>query len=94
MNEELKKCLPTPRGLVEKVVEALTALGGVATSKQIDVQVQESLDIEPDALRVLHDSSGSRRTELEYRLAWARTYAMKRRQIEKTSDRRWRLPDS
>lgn len=91
MDELLKKSLPTPRGLVPRVVEALATLGGIASSKQIDALVQENLDLEPNVLHVLHDSSGSRRTELEYRLAWARTYATKSGQIEKTNDRQWRL---
>ncbi|PKN01881.1 MAG: restriction endonuclease [Elusimicrobia bacterium HGW-Elusimicrobia-1] len=68
--------LPTFDGLMRPVVKALISLGGSGTIEEIDGKVAELEKIDEEILKVPHTKDGAT-TEVEYRLAWARTYLKK-----------------
>jgi restriction system protein len=75
-NSFSKSDVPSHKELFNPLIRALHELGGSGT---IDEITEEVIDLEaiPDGVaNVLHSEGGSR-TELEYRLAWARTYLKK-----------------
>ena len=63
---------------------------GVASNDQIRESVVRRLALSPEAVRLPHGPKG-KRTELEYRLAWARTRLSKRGWLEPAAPRMWRL---
>ncbi len=68
--------------------------GGRATTAQIDSRAIAILCL-PEAAVILPHSEGSdNRTELKYRLAWARTYAKKQGLLEADGIRAWKLSDA
>lgn len=93
MSEVSKRALPTSRSLVRDVIVALEGLGGRASSREIDDKVKSTLGLPPATYEILHDASGSRRSEIDYRLAWARTYAKKKGLVQVSLDRKWMLVD-
>ena len=56
------------------LLQALRELGGSGTIDEIGERVITILKVPDDAASVLHDPDKSNQTELEYRLAWARTW--------------------
>lgn len=60
--------------LINPVFVALRELGGSGTIKEITDKVVEDLQLSDKVVDVLHDPLKSPQTELEYQLAWARTY--------------------
>jgi restriction system protein len=56
------------------LLQALRELGGSGTIEEIADRVISILKVPDDAASELHDPENSNETELEYRLAWARTY--------------------
>ncbi len=68
--------VPSHKELFNPLIRALHELGGSGTIDEITEEVIDSEDIPDGVTNVLHSEGGSR-TELEYRLAWARTYLKK-----------------
>ncbi len=68
--------LPTYDILMKPVVEALIALGGSGSIEEINGKVFEIENISEDILQIPHSEDGAQ-TEVEYRLAWTRTYLKK-----------------
>lgn len=64
--------IPTQTELTWPVINALRALGGSGSVEEIDSQVIEDEKINEEAQSITHN--GGPRTEVQYRLAWARTY--------------------
>ena len=65
--------VPSFEELLQPTLDALRQLGGVLTIKAIDNQVIQSLvSLAPEDIAQPHGDT--KKTELEYRLAWARTY--------------------
>lgn len=56
------------------ILKALGGLGGSGSIEEINTKATESLNFTNEALEKLHDSETGNETEIEYRLAWARTY--------------------
>lgn len=67
-----KHQIPPYKDLLWPVLTAVRALGGVAEPSEIDERVIETEGFSEDQLAVLHKAGP--RTEIEYRMAWARTY--------------------
>lgn len=67
---------PTFVDLIVPTLRALHELGGVASMFALDEAVIKRLDLPKDVVDQAHDSPDYR-TELNYRLAWARTYLKK-----------------
>jgi restriction system protein len=55
------------------VLQAVIALGGSASIAELDAAVIEREGISPEIQAILHGEDGPK-TEIQYRLAWARTY--------------------
>ncbi|MFC6712447.1 restriction endonuclease [Branchiibius cervicis] len=64
--------IPQYQQLLWPTVQGLRALGGSASIEEIVEEVLRREDFSDDAQAVLHKDGPS--TEIEYRLAWARTY--------------------
>jgi restriction system protein len=67
-----KTALPDYPTLFSATFAALKRLGGSASNDELYEQVVSDLHLPPSALEVPHPNSNV--SELEYRLAWARTY--------------------
>lgn len=78
--------MPKYHELMNPLLQALRILGGSGSIEEISTQVSESLDLPDDVLGLLHDPDRSSQTELDYRLAWARTY-LKRYGLLENSER-------
>lgn len=78
--------IPKYHKLMNPLLKALHELGGSGSIEEISSRVSESLDLPEDVLSIPHDPEKSSQTELEYRLAWARTY-LKRYGILDNSER-------
>jgi restriction system protein len=72
-----KSEVPQYHRLFNPLLEALHELGGSGTNDEIYETVLDQSDLSDEVAEVPHDSEKSNRTELEYRLAWARTYLKK-----------------
>lgn len=64
--------VPTYKALQWPMLKAIEALGGSGTSHEIDAKVAEIAGLSEEQLAVLHGEGPV--TEVNYRLAWARTY--------------------
>jgi hypothetical protein len=65
--------IPSFDRMIKPLLNALEELGGTATVKEIDEKTIESMN-PPEDMKTIKHKGSSNRTELEYRLAWARTY--------------------
>lgn len=81
--------VPTTDNLIKPVVEALIALGGSGTIEEINEKVYELVKLDDEAIQIQHGIDG--RSEIEYRLAWARTYLKKAGIIENSARKVWSL---
>ncbi len=69
-----KNSLPSFETMMNPTLQALRELGGSATIEEIVFKVSEIMSLSDDELSIIHDPEKSGRTEIEYRLAWTRTY--------------------
>jgi len=69
--------MPKYHELMNPLLASLQELGGSGSIEEISSAVASSLDLPEDVLSMPHDPERSSQTELEYRLAWARTYLKK-----------------
>ena len=66
--------LPTYETMMNPAIQALKELGGSATIEELGYKVFEIMALSDEQLNTLHDPEKGSRTEVEYRLAWTRTY--------------------
>lgn len=78
--------MPTYHELMNPLLQALHELGGSGSIEEIAQKVAELSDLPEEILNVPHNPEKSSQTEIEYRLAWARTY-LKKYGILDNSDR-------
>ena len=83
----------TYKQLMLPLMQALDKLGGSGNINEIYEKVVELENFDEAALVMLHDPDKSNRTELDYRLAWARTYLKKAGYLENSSRDVWALTD-
>ncbi|MCB0193001.1 MAG: restriction endonuclease [Anaerolineae bacterium] len=83
--------IPTFDKLMNPVIQALKQLGGSGTIEEIYTTVIEVAKLSDEQLEILHDSEKGSQTEVEYRLAWARTYLKKYGVLENSSRGVWAL---
>jgi len=69
--------MPKYHELMNPLIEALHELGGSGSIEEIAQKVAEMSDLPEDLLNIPHNPEKSSQTEIEYRLAWARTYLKK-----------------
>jgi len=83
--------VPTFDALMNPLIQALKQLGGSGTIEEIDRKVAQIAELSDAQLEVLHDPQKSSQTEVEYRLAWTRTYLKKYGVLENSSRGVWAL---
>ena len=83
--------VPTFDSMMNPLIQALKLLGGSGTIAEIDNKTTELLNLSDQQLEMLHDSEKSSQTEVEYRLAWTRTYLKKYGVLENSKRGVWAL---
>ncbi len=80
--------IPKFDDLFNPTLQALRKLGGSASISELTEEVARSLKLSSKDLSQMHDA---RRTEFEYRLAWARTYLKAYKVVDNSSRGVWVL---
>jgi restriction system protein len=78
--------MPKNSELAQLVAQVIRKNGGIATNEQIRNEVIGSLGLSDVAVATIHSGT---RTEIEYRLAWARTIAKKKNLIKSSGPKQW-----
>ncbi|MGH7596041.1 MAG: restriction endonuclease [bacterium] len=86
-----KVSIPTYDALMNPLLKALKSLGGSGTIEEINDKVAEIAQLSDAQLEVLHDPKRGGQTEVEYRLAWARTYLRRFGVLENSARGIWAL---
>ena len=81
--------VPKYTELMNPTLKAIRSSGGSASIKEITVRIVDIMNLSPEMVEVPH-GNGSR-TELEYRLAWTRTYLKQYGLIENSERGVWPL---
>lgn len=84
--------LPSFDELIIPTVKALVELGGSGSIEEINNKVYEIANLSDDILQISHGEDG--RSEVDYRLAWSRTYLKKFGLIENSAHGVWALSKS
>ena len=82
--------LPSFDELIIPTVKALIQLGGSGTVEEINSKVYEITKLPDDILQIPHGEEGTT-NEVDYRLAWSRTYLKKFGLLENSSRGIWAL---
>ena len=92
MSRKRKDAEPVPAydKLMIPVLKALTNLGGSGTIEEINEKVYEIESFPEQLLQIPHGENSSQ-SEVDYRLAWARTYLKKFGLLENSERRVWTL---
>lgn len=83
--------IPAYDQLMNSTIQALRALGGSGGIEEIYLGVAKLMSLDDEQMAVLHDPEKGSQTEIEYRLAWARTYLKKFGVLETSSRGIWAL---
>lgn len=83
--------IPTYDRLLNPTLQALKALGGSGTVEEIYNKVVELTHLTDEQLELLHNPERGSQTEIEYRLAWSRTYLKKYGILENSNRGVWAL---
>ena len=81
--------LPKSADLLQPLLRALKNRG-LLTNNQIRDEIARALSLTTDQLNQVHSGS---RTELEYRLAWARTNAKSKGLVESPKREHWQITE-
>lgn len=81
--------IPAYNEMMKELFQAIKELGGSGTIKEIDDKTIEILGLSPEIQEVMHGDSS--KTEVEYRLAWTRTYMKKVGILENSARGVWAL---
>ena len=84
--------VPKYTDLMNPTLEAISSSDGSASIKEIAIRVVEIMNLLPEVVEVPHGNG--RQTELEYRLAWARTYLKQFGLINNSERGIWSLTSS
>jgi restriction system protein len=82
---------PTFGQLMNPTIQALHELGGSGTVEEIYAKVTQLVRFSDEQLEQLHNPERGGQTEVEYRLAWSRTYLKKFGILENSSRGVWAL---
>jgi restriction system protein len=86
--------VPRKEEMYNPLLQALRELGGSGTNEEIAERVIAILNVPDEIASVQHDPEKSNETELEYRLAWARTYLKNFSVLERSGRGVWAIkPD-
>jgi len=81
--------IPKYHELMNPLLHALHELGGSGSIEEIAQKVTEASNLPEEVLNLPHNSEKSSQTEIEYRLAWARTYLKKYGLLENSERGIW-----
>lgn len=90
--KKLNTNLPTFDDFIIPTVKALLNLGGSGSIEEINTKVYALTNLTDEQLSQIHGTDG--RTEVEYRLAWTRTYLKKAGILENSSRGVWSLTNA
>jgi restriction system protein len=82
------KNMPTSAEFESAVIRALESKGGNSTNTEIYQWVISNLEISQSQVEIMRSGN---RSEIEYRLAWARTRASKKGLIRRNGPSSWSL---
>ncbi|CAN5895715.1 restriction endonuclease [soil metagenome] len=82
--------LPTFDELIIPTLKAMKRLGGSGTIEEINENVYQIANISEETLQILHGENGLQ-SEVDYRLAWSRTYLKKYGLIDNSARGVWAL---
>ena len=82
-----KKCPPYPFFFIP-TLKALEELNGSGSNEEIYKKVVSLINLPADVLNEMHDFT---KTEVEYRIAWAKTYLKKYGALDNKKSRIWSL---
>jgi len=85
--------LPTYDEMFIPTLEALKLLGGSGSIIEINNKVYEVINLDEKILEIPHDENGIQ-SEVDYRLAWSRTYLKKYGLLENSTRGIWALLDN
>jgi restriction system protein len=85
--------LPTYDEFIIPVIRALKELGGSGSIEEINSKVYELTNLHDDIIQIPHGNDGYY-TEVDYRLAWTRTYLKKYGLLENSERGIWALSKS
>jgi len=88
----MKKNVKVPKfyEMMKPLLRAMKLLGGSGTIEEIDNKTIEFMGLSDEILAILHTENGNQ-SEVEYRLAWTRTYLKKYGLLENSSRAVWAL---
>lgn len=86
--------VPKFQELMNVTLKGLENLGGSGTIQEIDEQVVQILNLPDEITSILHNPEKSSKTELEYRLAWTKTYLKKYGLIENSKRGVWAFSEN
>jgi restriction system protein len=81
--------VPTFDSMLLPTIQALQILGGSGTTEEIYEKVVQLLNVPDKVLEILHGSTSQ--SEVEYRLAWSRTYLKKYGLLQNSARGVWSL---
>lgn len=84
--------VPTFDSMLLPTIQALQVLGGSGTIEEIYEKVVELLNISDKVLEITHGNTSQ--SEVEYRLAWSRTYLKKYGLLQNSSRGVWSLAET
>jgi len=87
----MPKIMPTFDSMMNPLLRAIRELGGSGTIAEINSRTIEILELPDELIEVIHDPQRSSGTEVEYRLAWTRTYLKKYGLLDNSSRGVWAL---
>jgi restriction system protein len=87
------EAVPKLESLINSVIKALILLGGSGTNEEINEKVYEIENLSEEILKIPHGEEGSR-SEVDYTLAWARTYLKLFGILENSARKVWSLAES
>jgi restriction system protein len=91
--KRLNNNIPTFDELIIPTVQALLQLGGSGSVEEINNKVYEIAAIPENILQIPHGEEGTK-NEVDYRLAWSKTYLKKFGLLENSSRGIWALAKS
>ena len=84
-----KESVPQYHEMMNPLLTALHDLGGSGSISEVNEAAVRKLGLQDEVAEVLHNSEKSNQTEVEYRLAWARTYLKKFGVLDNSSRGVW-----
>jgi restriction system protein len=87
----MSETMPTYDSMMNPLLQAMRDLGGSGTIAEINNRTIEILGLPDEIIEIIHDPDRGSMTEVEYRLAWTRTYLKKFGLLDNSSRGVWAL---